>query len=34
MENRDFRISEICREIMTYEKPMFETSERADRMYR
>ena len=34
MKNRDFRISEICREIMTYEKPMFETSERADRMYR
>ena len=34
MKNRDLRISEICREIMTYEKPMFETSERADRMYR
>ena len=34
MKNRDFRISENSREEMTYTKPMFETSDRADQMYR
>lgn len=34
MRNRDFRISEDSREEMTYTKPMFETSDRADNMYR
>ena len=34
MKNRDFRISENSREEMTYTKPMFETSDKADKMYR
>ncbi|MBP5756776.1 MAG: alpha-amylase, partial [Spirochaetales bacterium] len=34
MKNRDFRISENSRQEMTYSKPMFETSDKADHMYR
>ena len=34
MKNRDFRISENSRQEMTYTKPMFETSDKADHMYR
>ncbi len=34
MKNRDFRISENSREEMTYNKPMFETSDSAEQMYR
>jgi len=34
MKNRDFRISENSRLEMDYTKPMFETSEKSDRMYR
>ncbi len=34
MKNRDFRISENSREEMIYEKPVFETSEGIQDMYR
>ncbi len=34
MRNRDFRISETSRKDMPYEKPMFETSEKSEHIYR
>ena len=34
MKNRDFRISENCRLEMAYEKPVFETLEKAEKTYR
>lgn len=34
MRNRDFRISKTSREEMAYEKPVFETSDKASEMYR
>ncbi len=34
MKNRDFRISEISRTEMSYESPVFETSNKINEMYR